>query len=214
MYKKVFKRILDIILAVFGILVFSPVIIVVTAILIIVNNGSPFFFQERPGNHGALFKIIKFKTMRDIKSTKSDDLHNMARVTKVGGILRKYSIDEIPQLFNVLNGSMSIIGPRPLLIQYVALYNDRQRMRLDVKPGVTGWAQVNGRNAISWDQKFELDVYYVENLSLSLDIRILIKTVQKVLQSEGINSGTEDKKEVIMPEWKGNGDLDQNPKNT
>ncbi|MFD2725957.1 sugar transferase [Hyunsoonleella rubra] len=204
MYKNLLKRILDILLSAFGILLFSPVLIVVILILIVVNNGSPFFFQERPGKDGNPFRIVKFKTMRDIKSTKSDDLHNMARVTKVGGFLRKYSVDEIPQLFNVLNGDMSIIGPRPLLTQYVPLYNERQRKRLGVKPGVTGWAQVNGRNAISWGQKFELDVYYVENLSFALDVKILIKTVQKVLQREGINSGSEGEKEVIMPEWKGN----------
>ncbi|MDX1428381.1 MAG: sugar transferase, partial [Salegentibacter mishustinae] len=148
----------------------------------------PFFFQKRPGKNGRIFNIIKFKTMTDEKDENGNLLPDEKRLTAVGKFVRKTSIDEIPQLINVLKGNMSLIGPRPLLPQYLPLYSERQRKRHDVKPGITGWAQVNGRNAISWTKKFEYDVWYVENLSFGLDVRIIFKTIKKVLVSEGINT--------------------------
>lgn len=152
------------------------------------NNGKPFFFQNRPGEHGRIFKIVKFKTMTDEKDSDGKLLPDSKRLTAVGKFVRKTSIDEIPQLWNVLKGEMSIIGPRPLLPEYLGIYNSRQSKRHLVKPGITGWAQVNGRNAISWNQKFEYDVWYVEHISFKLDLKILLKTIKKVLVSEGINT--------------------------
>jgi lipopolysaccharide/colanic/teichoic acid biosynthesis glycosyltransferase len=152
------------------------------------NKGKPFFFQLRPGRNGKIFKIIKFKTMTDEQDDDGNLLPDEIRLTSVGKFVRKTSIDEIPQLFNVVSGNMSIVGPRPFLPEYLPLYNGHQRKRHLVKPGITGWAAVNGRNAISWSKKFEYDVWYVENLSFILDIRIIFKTILKVLVSEGINS--------------------------
>jgi lipopolysaccharide/colanic/teichoic acid biosynthesis glycosyltransferase len=154
-----------------------------------VNKGNAFFIQERPGKNGKIFKIIKFKTMTDAKDSDGKLLPDAERLTKFGAFVRKTSLDEIPQLLNVLKGDMSLIGPRPLLTQYLHLYNDFQNRRHEVKPGISGWAQVNGRNAISWDKKFELDVYYVKHLSFLLDLKILFLTLKKVIISEGINSG-------------------------
>ncbi|MDY8136280.1 sugar transferase [Aquimarina sp. 2201CG5-10] len=188
MYKLFIKRILDFFAALIGLLVLSPVLITVVIILLFANNGKPFFFQTRPGKNGRLFKIIKLKSMNDKKDEHGELLPYEYRITKIGAFVRKYSLDEIPQLFNVLKGDMSVIGPRPLLVQYLPLYNDQQKRRHDVKPGITGWAQVNGRNAISWKQKFEYDVWYVDNISLGLDIKIIIKTIKKVLIKEGVNS--------------------------
>ncbi|WP_103068544.1 sugar transferase [Aquimarina sediminis] len=200
MYNPYIKRFLDFSLSFFGILVLLPIIIVLVLILMIVNKGEPFFFQSRPGKDGKLFKIIKFKTMADLKSEDKDDVHNVSRITKAGAFIRKYSLDEILQLINVLKGDMSLIGPRPLLIEYLPLYNETQQKRHNVRPGITGWAQVKGRNTISWSQKFEYDVWYVENVSFLLDIRILLLTIKKVIKKEGVNVD----QNTIMPAWKGN----------
>ena len=188
MYKHFFKKILDFFIAFTALLVLSPLLIPITVLLALANNGKPFFFQKRPGKNGRIFNIIKFKTMTDEKDENGNLLPDEKRLTAVGKFVRKTSIDEIPQLINVLKGNMSLIGPRPLLPQYLPLYSERQRKRHDVKPGITGWAQVNGRNAISWTKKFEYDVWYVENLSFGLDVRIIFKTIKKVVVSEGINT--------------------------
>lgn len=188
MYKHFFKRLFDFILGLIGLILSSPIFIIVTIELIFVNRGKPFFFQLRPGKNEQLFKIIKFKTMNDKKDSNSNLLPDAKRLTKTGSFVRKTSLDEIPQLINVLKGDMSLIGPRPLLPQYLPLYNATQKRRHEVKPGITGWAQVNGRNAISWQQKFELDVWYVENYSFLLDIKILYLTIKKVIKSEGITA--------------------------
>ena len=188
MYKHFLKNLLDFFIAFTALLVLSPLLIPITVLLALANNGKPFFFQKRPGKNGRIFNIIKFKTMTDEKDGNGDLLPDEKRLTAVGKFVRKTSIDEIPQLINVLKGNMSLIGPRPLLPQYLTLYSERQRKRHDVKPGITGWAQVNGRNAISWTKKFEYDVWYVENLSFGLDVRIIFKTIKKVVVSEGINT--------------------------
>ena len=188
MYKSVIKRLLDFLAALFGFLLLSPVFIIITIGLFFANQGKPFFVQKRPGLHGAIFRIFKFKTMNDKKDAQGNLLPDADRLTKVGSFVRKTSLDEIPQLLNVLKGDMSLVGPRPLLTTYMHLYSDFQNRRHEVKPGITGWAQVNGRNAISWDKKFELDVWYVEHISFLLDIKILFKTAKKVLKSDGINA--------------------------
>lgn len=187
MYKSLFKRLFDFAAALVGIVLLGPVFILVTIGLYFANQGKPFFFQVRPGKNEKLFKIIKFKTMNDRKDANGNLLSDAERLTKIGSFVRKTSLDEIPQLLNVLIGDMSLIGPRPLLPEYLPLYNEFQSKRHDVKPGISGWAQVNGRNAISWPQKFEYDVWYVEHLSLLLDIKILFLTVKKVFISEGIS---------------------------
>nr|WP_315255284.1 sugar transferase [uncultured Flavobacterium sp.] len=188
MYKTYFKRMIDFICALLGILLVSPLLIFVTIGLFIANAGKPFFIQRRPGKNGKIFKIIKFKTMNEMKDSEGNLLSDADRLTKIGSFVRKTSLDEIPQLLNVLKGEMSLIGPRPLLPEYLALYNDFQKQRHEVKPGITGWAQVNGRNAISWTQKFEYDVWYVKNMSFILDLKIIVKTLQKVIKREGINA--------------------------
>ena len=188
MYQSFIKSFLDFFAALLGLLFLSPLFCMVGVALFFSNNGKPFFVQQRPGKHGKIFKIIKFKTMNDNKDANGNLLSDEKRLTKVGNFVRKTSLDEIPQLLNVLKGDMSIIGPRPLLTQYLHLYNNFQNRRHEVKPGITGWAQVNGRNAISWDKKFELDVWYVDNCSFFLDIKILLKTVMKVIKKEGINA--------------------------
>ena len=187
MYRTFFKRIIDFLASLVGVLVTLPVLLVVAVALAIQNNGKPFFIQRRPGKDGKIFRIFKFKTMTDARDENGKLLPDEQRLTAMGKFVRKTSLDEIPQLFNVLLGQMSLIGPRPLLPDYLHLYNDFQKRRHDVKPGITGWAQVNGRNAISWDRKFELDVWYVDNLSFALDVKILLMTVKKVIKSEGIN---------------------------
>jgi len=187
MYKNVFKPFFDFIVSLLCLIIFSPIFIIILVILSYFNNGQPFFYQIRPGKHGKLFKVIKFKTMNDKKDDQGNLLSDEKRLTNLGKFVRKTSLDELPQLINVLKGDMSLIGPRPLLPEYLTLYNPIQRKRHDVKPGITGWAQVNGRNAISWEKKFELDVWYVEHLSFKLDAKILFKTILKVVQSEGIN---------------------------
>ena len=188
MYKKIIKRFLDFIIALIGLILILPLFVLVIVGLFFANHGKPFFFQIRPGKNGRLFKIIKFKTMNDKKDSEGNLLSDDYRLTKIGAFVRKTSLDEIPQLLNVLKGDMSLIGPRPLLPEYLPLYNESQRRRHEVKPGITGWAQVNGRNAISWEQKFEYDVWYVENISFVLDLQILNKTIKKVFKREGITA--------------------------
>lgn len=182
------KFFIDIFCAFFALVLLFPLLVGVTICLYFANAGRPFFFQIRPGENEKLFKIIKFKTMNDKKDEQGVLLPDSDRLTSIGKFVRKTSLDEIPQLINVLKGDMSLIGPRPLLPQYLPLYNNIQKRRHEVKPGITGWAQVNGRNAISWQQKFEYDVWYVQNVSFSLDFNIIIKTIKKVIQKEGINS--------------------------
>jgi undecaprenyl phosphate N,N'-diacetylbacillosamine 1-phosphate transferase len=187
MYRKFFKRFLDIALSLALLILTSPLIFVTWIALRIQNKGTAFFYQERPGLCQKPFQIIKFKTMTDERDDSGVLLPDVERITKFGHFVRKLSIDELPQLVNVLKGEMSLIGPRPLLFKYIPLYTTAQRRRHNVRPGITGWAQVNGRNAISWTKKFELDLYYVENISFKLDVQILIKTFLKVIKREGIN---------------------------
>lgn len=185
-YKRFIKRLLDFTAAFLGLLLLSPVFILVTLGLYFANEGKPFFFQARPGLKEKIFKIIKFKTMNDKKDSNGILLTDAERLTMIGAFVRKTSLDELPQLINVLKGDMSLIGPRPLLPQYLSLYNEEQKHRHDVRPGITGWAQVNGRNAISWSRKFELDVWYVNNISFFTDCTVFFKTFKKVFKSEGI----------------------------
>ena len=200
MYKNFIKPVIDFVLALVGFLFLSPVFVLVMIGLFVANDGKPFFFQLRPGKYGKIFKIIKFKTMTDKKDENGNLLPDADRLTKIGSFVRKTSLDEIPQLLNVIKGDMSLVGPRPLLPKYLELYNDFQRRRNEVKPGITGWAQVNGRNSISWEKKFEYDVWYVDNVSFLLDIKILIMTVLKVVKSEGIN----EQGQATSNEFKGN----------
>ena len=187
MYKNLIKPILDKFIALLLLLILSPILFIITILLLIVNSGHPFFLQKRPGKSGKIFRVIKFKTMTDTRDDNGNLLPDSERLTTFGKFIRRTSLDEIPQLINVLKGDMSIIGPRPLLPEYLSLYNEYQKRRHEVKPGITGWAQVNGRNAISWQKKFENDVWYVDNVSLLLDLKIIIRTIKKVLISEGIN---------------------------
>jgi lipopolysaccharide/colanic/teichoic acid biosynthesis glycosyltransferase len=186
MYKNYIKRLLDFILSTLAFILVLPVFLLVTILLLIANKGKAFFFQARPGKDEKIFKVIKFKTMTDEKGSDGELLPDADRLTAVGSFVRKTSLDEIPQLLNVIKGDMSLIGPRPLLVQYLPLYNEEQKRRHNVRPGISGWAQVNGRNAISWEKKFEYDVWYVDNLSFLLDLKIIFKTVWKVFKSEGI----------------------------
>ena len=188
MYPSAIKPFFDFISALIGLILLSPVFIIVTLLLTFANDGKPFFFQLRPGKNGKIFKIIKFKTMNNRKDNCGKLLPDSERLTKIGSFVRKTSLDEIPQLLNVIKGEMSIVGPRPLLTTYMHLYSDFQNRRHEVKPGITGLAQVNGRNAISWDEKFAFDVKYVDSISFLLDIKILFKTVLKVIKSDGINA--------------------------
>lgn len=181
------KSVLDILSAVLIIIVLSPILLGLTAVLYLQNNGQPFFQQRRPGFKERPFYLTKFKSMTDERDAKGQLLPDNERLTTVGAFIRKTSLDELPQLYNVLRGEMSIVGPRPLLFKYIPLYSQEQRRRHEVKPGITGWAQVNGRNSISWKRKFELDVYYADHQSFWLDLKILWLTVQKVLNREGVN---------------------------
>ena len=190
MYSNFVKRILDIIISGIALLCFCPIILVLIAILMIANKYSAFFVQERPGKDGKIFKLVKFKTMTDKTDSDGNLLPDDKRLTKIGAFIRSTSLDELPQLWNVLKGDMSLIGPRPLLIQYLPLYSSEQARRHEVKPGITGWAQINGRNAITWKQKFEYDVWYVDNISFTLDLKILWLTFKKVVARENINSAT------------------------
>ena len=191
MYRHFFKRLFDFVIALIGFIIISPLFLLLWIWLSIANKGAgAFFLQERPGKDEKIFKVIKFKTMNDRRDENGNLLPDSERLTKIGRFVRSLSLDELPQLINVLKGDMALVGPRPLLVQYLPLYNEKQRRRHEVRPGMTGWAQVNGRNAISWQEKFEYDVWYVDHLSLSLDIKILLKTIKKVFKREGINSKT------------------------
>jgi lipopolysaccharide/colanic/teichoic acid biosynthesis glycosyltransferase len=187
MYRLFLKRFLDILVSIIVLILTSPVLIIVFCIIGFQNKGSIFFFQERPGLNQKAFSIIKLKTMTDEKDADGKLLPDDQRITKAGKIIRRLSIDELPQLLNVLKGDMSLIGPRPLLFKYIPLYSEEQLRRHNVRPGITGWAQVNGRNSISWKQKFDFDIYYVDNLSFLLDIKIMWLTFIKVIRAEGIN---------------------------
>ncbi|RZK36615.1 MAG: sugar transferase [Pedobacter sp.] len=191
MYKLFFKRAIDFLTASIGLIILSPIFIIITILLAIKNNGKPFFVQARPGKNGKIFKIVKFKTMNDRRDSNGELLPDAVRLTKIGMFVRKTSLDEIPQLLNVINGDMSLVGPRPLLPSYLPLYSEEQNKRHNVKPGITGWAQVNGRNAISWKEKFELDVWYVNNQSFKLDFKILMLTIKKVIKKDGISQSGE-----------------------
>lgn len=200
MYKLFVKRVLDFVLSLIAIIVLSPVYLIV-AILVRTKLGSPIIFtQERPGKDEKIFKMYKFRSMTDERDENGNLLPDEIRLTKFGKALRSTSLDELPELFNILKGDMSIVGPRPLLVKYLPLYNEYQRHRHDVRPGFTGWAQCNGRNAISWEEKFDLDVYYVKHLSFFLDVKIIFKTIKTVFYKEGISSETS----VTMEEFRGN----------
>jgi lipopolysaccharide/colanic/teichoic acid biosynthesis glycosyltransferase len=188
MYKLVIKSIIDFCVSLVVLIVLFPILFGVTVLLFIANDGNPFFFQLRPGKNEKLFRIVKFKTMNDKKDSDGNLLPDAYRLTKIGQLVRKTSLDELPQLINVLKGDMSLIGPRPLLPEYLPLYNETQNRRHEVKPGITGWAQVNGRNAISWSQKFEYDVWYVNHVSFLLDCKIVYLTINKVFKREGITA--------------------------
>jgi lipopolysaccharide/colanic/teichoic acid biosynthesis glycosyltransferase len=198
MYLNFIKGTIDFMAALIGLLLLFPVLLTVTILLIIANQGQPFFLQLRPGKNQKLFKIIKFKTMTDAKDRYGNLLLDADRLTKVGSFVRKTSLDELPQLINVLKGDMSLIGPRPLLPQYLSLYSDFQNRRHEVKPGITGWAQVNGRNSISWENKFVYDVWYVDQISFLVDLKILLLTVKKVFKSEGITNEGQSTTEAFM----------------
>ncbi|EAI5182698.1 undecaprenyl phosphate N,N'-diacetylbacillosamine 1-phosphate transferase [Campylobacter coli] len=186
MYEKWIKRIFDFVLALFLLVLFSPLILI-TALLLKITQGSVIFTQNRPGLNEKIFKIYKFKTMSDERDEKGKLLSDELRLKAFGKIVRSLSLDELLQLFNVLKGDMSFVGPRPLLVEYLPLYNEEQKLRHKVRPGITGWAQVNGRNAISWQKKFELDVYYVKNISFLLDLKIMFLTALKVLKRSGVS---------------------------
>lgn len=186
MYKYYIKRIIDFFAAAFGLLILSPIFIVVMIGLFFANDGKPFFFQKRPGLYHRIFKIIKFKTMNDKKDENGKLLPDAERLTKIGAFVRKTSLDEIPQLINVLKGDMSLVGPRPLLVKYLPYYTKRERLRHSVRPGITGLAQVNGRNNVTWDDKLEMDVQYVENLSFINDVKVILKTIQNVIAQKDI----------------------------
>lgn len=195
------KGLVDFFVAFCVLIVLAPLLLIIAIILCFANNGKCLFFlQERPGRHGKIFKVIKFKTMTDERDAEGNLLPDDKRLTKVGKFVRSTSIDELPQLINVLKGDMSFIGPRPLLPQYLPLYNKEQARRHEVRPGITGWAQVNGRNAISWTRKFELDVWYVDHCSFLLDLKIIVLTIKKVFVREGISSDTS----VTMEPFTGN----------
>ncbi|AZB07639.1 sugar transferase [Chryseobacterium sp. G0162] len=187
MYRHFFKHLFDFIMAVIGLMILSPIFIIIFIGLYIVNDGYPFFFQERPGLNGKIFNIIKFRTMNNKRDVHGKLLEDAQRLTRVGRIVRKTSLDEIPQLINVLKGEMSIVGPRPFLPNYLPLYSEQQMRRHEIRPGITGWAQINGRNLISYTKKIELDIWYVDHVSFVLDAKILILTLKKVFKSEGVS---------------------------
>lgn len=187
MYKHFFKPLIDFLVALLGLICLSPVLIFIGIALTLQNKGTPFFFQTRPGKDQKAFQIIKFKTMTDEKDAQGNLMPDVERVTKLGKTIRKLSLDELPQLINVLKGDMSLIGPRPLLFKYISLFSKEQMRRHEVKPGITGWAQVNGRNSISWTRKFELDIEYVNELNFLLDVKIIYLTFIKVIKKEGVN---------------------------
>lgn len=192
MYKKIFKRLIDFTIALVALSIIWPFLLIVTIWLHYANKGAgAFFLQERPGKDGKIFKVIKFKTMTDERDANGELLPDADRLTKVGSFVRSTSIDELPQLINVLKGDMALIGPRPLLVQYLPLYSKEQMRRHEVRPGISGWAQCHGRNQISWTEKFKLDVWYVDNLSLLTDLKVIFITIKKVLFREDINSNND-----------------------
>ena len=200
MYITIIKPLFDKLLALLILIIASPIWLLVILLLYVVNDGKVWFRQERPGKDGDIFTVIKFRTMTDARDTTGNLLPDDQRLTPIGKFIRKTSLDEIPQLFNVLAGHMSFVGPRPLLIEYLNLYNAEQLRRHHVKPGITGWAQVNGRNTVLWPQRFAYDVWYVDNISFWLDLKILFLTAIKVLKAEGISSTTS----VTMEKFHGN----------
>jgi undecaprenyl phosphate N,N'-diacetylbacillosamine 1-phosphate transferase len=200
LYRDFFKPLTDKFAALVILIVASPVLLVVILLLAIANKGKVWFLQPRPGKNGRVFKVVKFKTMTDERDGEGNLLPDEHRLTAIGNFVRRTSLDELPQLINVLKGDMSIVGPRPLLVEYLALYNEEQSKRHLVRPGITGWAQVNGRNAISWKQKFEYDVWYVRHQSFLLDLKILLLTIKKVFIAEGISSDSH----ATMEKFKGN----------
>ncbi len=188
LYRDIIKPLLDFVVAVIVFILLSPVFLLLTFLLFFANGGSPFFFQLRPGKNEKIFRLIKFKTMNEERDANGNLLPDAERLTGIGKFIRKTSLDELPQLLHVVIGDMSIIGPRPLLVEYLPLYSETQKQRHSVKPGITGWAQVNGRNTISWKQKFEFDIYYATHCSFVLDMKILLLTFTKVVKSEGISA--------------------------
>ena len=190
MYVRFGKRLVDLVVSFFGLILLLPFLLALTLFLVLANRDNPFFQQVRPGRHERLFTLVKFKTMNDRRDVTGQLLPDAQRLTPVGKFVRKTSLDELPQLWNVLRGDMSLIGPRPLLVEYLPLYNATQRQRHAVRPGITGWAQVNGRNTLSWPDKFAYDVWYVEHLSLALDVKIVLLTLVKIVRREGVNSAT------------------------
>lgn len=187
LYRNYLKRSLDLLVSLVAFCLLLPLFIVIAVLLFIANQGSPFFVQPRPGKNERIFRLVKFKTMNDRRDAAGNLLPDADRLTGIGKFIRKTSLDEIPQLINVIKGEMSLIGPRPLLVEYLPLYNNIQKRRHNVRPGITGWAQVNGRNAIGWKEKFELDVWYVEHVSFRLDCKIILFTLMKVVKSEGVS---------------------------
>lgn len=204
MYSKFFKRFFDFILSLCALIVLSPLLLVLTVVGVIEMRGNPFFIQERPGKNEKIFKMIKLRTMYNCKDENGEFLPDEQRLNKYGMWLRKTSCDELLELVNILKGDMSIVGPRPLLVKYLPRYNERQRRRHDVRPGLTGYAQAHGRNAVSWEEKFEMDVWYIENVSFITDIKILFDTVKIVLKREGVSSDTA----ATMEEFMGNAEIE------
>ena len=199
-YRCSMKRLFDLFLSIFLLIFLSPLLIVVSFTILITLGRPILFIQERPGENGKVFRLIKFRTMLETRDEAGELLSDEQRITSFGSILRSTSIDELPELFNILKGEMSFVGPRPLLIEYMKLYSEEQNRRHDVRPGITGWAQVNGRNALDWQERFDLDLWYVENRSLFLDLRILLLTVKKVIIREGITAEAE----ATMKKFTGN----------
>jgi len=200
MYISFGKRLVDLLLGLVLIVLTSPFFIIVAIVLVFSNNGNPFFIQSRPGLNGKVFRLIKFKTMAEAFDSKGNLLDDEKRLTNFGKIVRKLSLDELPQFWNVLKGEMSIIGPRPLLEEYLVLYSVHQARRHEVRPGITGWAQVNGRNELDWQKRFELDLWYVDNVSFLLDLKIIFLTIQKIFKREGVSQ----QGHATMPKFRGN----------
>ena len=199
MYKNCIKRLLDFILSLMALLILSPILLILCILGAIFMKGNPFFTQQRPGKNEKIFRLIKYRTMSCEKDASGELLPDEQRLNAYGKFLRSTSLDELPELINILLGQLSIVGPRPLLVKYLPLYNEEQRHRHDVRPGLTGWAQVNGRNAISWEEKFRLDVEYVENISFSMDMKVIFTTIGKIFKREGISSDTS----ATMEEFRG-----------
>jgi lipopolysaccharide/colanic/teichoic acid biosynthesis glycosyltransferase len=187
MYINLIKPLFDFLFSLLVLLMLLPLVLMITLLLLISNHNNPFFIQQRPGKNGKIFKLIKFRTMRDVFDAHGNQLPDKYRITPIGKFIRTTSIDELPQLINVLKGDMSLVGPRPLLVKYLPLYNEYQARRHEVRPGITGWTQVNGRNALDWDEKFKMDVWYVDHISFMLDFKILMQTIRKVLIRDGIS---------------------------